>query len=61
MVVVVNKEIFAIALAFGCLAAWALACARLERDAYERVTGKDISTYDALFLDLRVEAQPRGE
>lgn len=47
----------AIALSLWWGAAW------LEARAYERVTGKTVSTWDALFLELRVDGVPedRGE
>lgn len=34
--------------------------AYFEAQAYERVTGKHVSTWDAIFLDLRVEESTRG-
>lgn len=36
-----------------------VAGAAAEARAYERVTGEHVSTWDALFLDLRVQAEPR--
>lgn len=30
-----------------------------EARAYERVTGKHVSTWDAMFLDLRVQESPK--
>lgn len=30
-----------------------------EARAYNHVTGKNVSTWDAMFLDLRVQAEPK--
>lgn len=32
---------------------------RFEARAYNHVTGKNVSTWDAMFLDLRVQAEPK--
>lgn len=32
---------------------------KLEAEAFNRVTGKNVSTWDAMFLDLRVNEAPR--
>lgn len=31
----------------------------LEAEAYNHVTGKNVSTWDAMFLDLRVQSEPK--
>lgn len=33
----------------------------MEARAYERVTGKPVSMWDAMFLDLRVQAEPESQ
>lgn len=43
--------------AFLFLLSW-VGYSYLEARAYERVTGKPVSTFDAMFLDLRVQAEP---
>jgi hypothetical protein len=38
-----------------------VACSHFEARAYERVTGRHVSTTDAMFLELRVPESPMGE
>lgn len=45
-----------VAVLCACFAWWA---ASQEAAAYERATGKRVSTWDALFLELRVEGSPK--
>lgn len=33
--------------------------ANMKAAAYERVTGKKVSAWDAMFLDLRVQEEPK--
>lgn len=33
--------------------------ASLEAQAYNRITGKNVSTWDAMFVELRVDAPPK--
>jgi hypothetical protein len=40
------------------LAVWTLFSA-LEARAFQGATGREVSTWQAMFLDLRVEAPPR--
>lgn len=44
---------------FTILFGIAVASAYFEAMAYESVTGKRVSTWDALFLDLRVQEEPK--
>jgi hypothetical protein len=41
------------------VAAWAALSAK-EAEAYNRVTGANVSTWDAMFIDLRVVATPKA-
>ncbi len=50
--------IFAILMLF--FAGW-VAYSAFEARAYRRVTGETVSVLDAMFLDLRVMAEPGGE
>ena len=47
--------ILVIAAAIGL---WVFASA-MEARAYERITGKRVSTWDAMWVDLRVQEQPK--
>ncbi len=33
--------------------------AAFEANAYKNVTGKEVSVWDAMFLDLRVQSEPK--
>lgn len=33
----------------------------MEARAYERVTGRPVSMWDAMFLDLRVQSEPESQ
>lgn len=33
--------------------------AKQEAEAYNRITGKNVSTWDAIFVELRVDAPPK--
>lgn len=39
---------------------WNWNCAGIEARAYERVTGKHVSQWDAWWLDLRVQEPAKG-
>lgn len=43
-----------------CLGGWVLQSS-FEARAYERATGFHVSTWDAMFIELRVQAPPRSE
>jgi hypothetical protein len=47
-----------ILLAALAIGAWAVQ-AKFEADAYHRATGHRVSQWDAMFLDLRVQAEPK--
>lgn len=49
--------IFILALSFGAFAV----AAYFEARAYNNVTGSNVSTWDAMFIDLRVQAEPNGK
>lgn len=49
--------IMLVALAFGF--ANSVVSSYLEARAYNRVTGKNVTTWDAMYLDLRVQAEPK--
>ena len=54
------KEAAMVAVALVALSAvigWQWIAASYEADAYNRVTGANVSTWDALFLELRVDGQ----
>lgn len=54
------KEAVMVAVALVALSAvigWHWIAASMEADAYNRVTGANVSTWDALFLELRVDGQ----
>ena len=40
---------------FAAVGGWYVISAYFEAAAYERVTGKHVTTWDAIFLDLRVQ------
>jgi hypothetical protein len=43
---------------FACVIAFTLFTAKMEADAFNRLTtGPKVTTMDALFLDLRIEAR----
>lgn len=48
-----------VAVVLFLVAGWTYASAHFEAAAYERVTGKKVSTWDAIFLDLRVQESPK--
>ena len=54
-----KEKILAVVLLAGIASVIMTVCvllpAKFERDAYERVTGKSVSTWDAIWLDLRVQ------
>lgn len=50
-VVLIGAIVFSVAL-------WVVS-ANFEAAAYERVTGKRVSVWDAMFLDLRVQEQAK--
>jgi len=39
---------------------WTWTCAGIEARAYERVTGKHVSQWDAYWLNLRVQEAAKG-
>lgn len=43
-----------VAIGFLGLGFWVLT-SKLEADAYFRITGKSVSTWDAMFIELRVQ------
>lgn len=51
-----TKFMIAAAVGFVCLSlgAWVLS-SKFEADAYFRVTGKSVSTWDAMWIELRVQ------
>jgi hypothetical protein len=40
------------------IAFWAFS-SHMEASAYQRITGKHVSTWDAMWVDLRVQESPR--
>lgn len=40
------------------VAAWVV-LSTMEAASYNRVTGSNVSTWDAMFIDLRVQAEPK--
>lgn len=40
------------------LICWPILSAYQEARVYKKVTGKDVSTWDALWVELRIEASP---
>ncbi len=59
---ITDQDKFMAAVIFGILAACLLLilsfhvlCSKMEAEAYTRLTGKPVSTWDAMFLDLRVQ------
>lgn len=39
---------------------WVVSSA-MEAKAYNKVTGEDVSMWDAMFIELRVTSSPKGE
>ena len=49
-----------IVLLFGCIfLAW-VAQSYFEAQSYNRITGENVSTWDALWVELRIQASPKG-
>ena len=49
-----------VGLLFGAIGIWATA-SHFEAAAYNRVTGSNVSTWDAMWIELRVQAGPSGK
>lgn len=49
------------AIALALMLAGTYINAKMEADAYNRVTGEHVTWYDAVWLDLRVQASPKRE
>lgn len=50
-----------ISLFLGIIVAISAGGAYFEAQAYKRVTGKDVSVWDAMFLDLRVQEEVKRD
>jgi len=42
------------------LVVWAIS-SKMEAEAYNRVTGENVSTWDAMWIELRVQSPPKKE
>lgn len=45
--------------AFLVMAAFAIVYAHMEAKTYTKLTGKEVTTWDALWVDLRVQEEPK--
>lgn len=46
-------------IAFACIILFWVVQSSIEAASYNRVTGSSVSTWDAMFLDLRVYGEPK--
>ena len=44
---------------FGGVFLYKAWCASMEAQAYNEVTGKEVTVWQAIFLDLRVQSEPK--
>lgn len=44
-----------------CSLAFTILSAKMEAEAYNRATGANVSTWDALWIELRVQAAPKED
>jgi hypothetical protein len=52
---------FGVVLLFALLLSIPIISAYFEAQSYNRVTGANVSTWDAIFLDLRVQESPKEQ